>query len=413
MIALQFARGFGLPAAASAIVLLSACGGDVVVRSGDAGAGNLPPAPEVRLGGDGAGGTARGAAAWRVFGHDVAESGDNRSAAFFSPAELARLSAAKMADAARNGSDAIDVEVGLDPANLNRVNQFTYRASWRGSNESWAVDSTEANASFRHPGNDGRTRSRAAQTSVKRWDSRDGWAAARLSASPSGGDFPSARDGDLYVAVATNAGHWGSRGLDSDWLATGMWAYVPDDGAADGHRFGVFAAGGDPIGQVGRPNGWNIISGLSGTATYAGPASGVWSSVSPFTGVRNNVFFEARASLTADFDATPEDGYGHLSGRVGSFTSAGVALRGNPTMRLRQAVIGKFTQGAGRATEGATYMGFNGLGYSGVWEAGFFGGQSPSRDGGRPTSVAGTFGATTVGGGATFIGAFAAPRSGQ
>ena len=32
MIALQFARGFGLLAAASAVVALSACDGDVVVR---------------------------------------------------------------------------------------------------------------------------------------------------------------------------------------------------------------------------------------------------------------------------------------------------------------------------------------------------------------------------------------------
>lgn len=402
MIAPQIARAFGLLAASSAIAALSACGGDVVVNGG-AGAGGLPAAPEVRLGADGAGGTARGAAAWRIFGHG-AGSGYNRVDPFFAAKDLARLSPAhaEMADAARNGPDAVEFDLGL-----NSAKQFTYSASWSGStSEGWRVNSEEANASFTHVNNAGRSSQRTAETDVKRWDSGGGWAAALLTASPAGGDFPRSSDGRLQVAVTTDARDYSSIGLASDWLATGLWAWIPADGAAAGHRFGVFADGGEPIVN-------NIIAGLSGTATYAGPASGVWSSVS-LIGTRQNRFFEARATLTADFDADaddPRDGYGTLSGQVSGFTSGGQALAGNPTLTLGQAAIGKFTDGVGNATEGETSMSFDGLGYRGVWEARFFGSQSPSRDGGRPRQVAGTFGATT--GGATFLGAFAAPRSGE
>ena len=407
MIAPQIARAFGLLAASSAIAALSACGGDVVVNGG-AGAGGLPAAPEVRLGADGAGGTARGAAAWRVFGHG-AGSGYNRVDPFFAGKDLARLSPAhaEMVDAARNGPDAVDFDLGL-----NSADQFTYSASWSGStSEGWRVNSEEANASFTHVNNKGSSSQRTAETDVKRWASGGGWAAALLTASPSGGDFPRSSDGRLQVAVTTDATIYRSGGLASDWLATGLWAWVPADGAAAGHRFGVFADGGEPVGNY--CCGWNIIAGLSGTATYAGTASGVWSSVS-LIGTRQNRFFEARATLTADFDADaddPRDGYGTLSGQVSGFTSGGQALAGNPTMTLGQAAIGKFTDGAGYATEGETSMSFGGIGYRGVWEGRFFGSQSPSRDGGRPRQVAGTFGAST--GGATFLGAFAAQRSGE
>lgn len=366
----QFARGAGLLAAAAA---LSACSGDITVNSG----GALPAAPlplEERLGAD------RGA--------DRPYLVDRKF--------IAALPAAGMAEAAGGGPGPVDFTLGQNRPG-SPVRRFTYSASWTrdGGGEGWTVDSEEERATFDNlPGAGGAE----AVATVRKWTDKAGGAAGALLRA--GG---AAGGGQLWVSVTADASRDGGGELNSDWLATGLWAWTPGADAAAGHRFGVFAAGGEPAGA-------NILRSVNGTSTYSGNAAGVWSRVH-FTGVRQTALFEARATLTADFDATPENGYGHLSGQVSGFRSDEATFAGNPTLTLEQAVI-RHTAGQSGEASGATSMTFDSNAYSGAWRAEFFGNAPPADAGGRPTSVAGTFGAT-VGSGArsqTIVGAFAARR---
>lgn len=75
-----------------------------------------------------------------------------------------------------------------------------------------------------------------------------------------------AGSGTLHVGIRTNI----AAGGDTDWLAGGIWVYLPDDVSDIGDvSFGAFANGGDPFPQ-------DNIAGLTGTATYQGDAAGVY-----------------------------------------------------------------------------------------------------------------------------------------
>ena len=147
--------------------------------------------------------------------------------------------------------------------------------------------------------------------------------------------------GSLWAAVATDISGRG----DTDWLATGVWAYRPADGAGSGtgnrdwqfvhwpdsrshpgwseYRFGVFADGGDPFRA-------SDLAELTGTATYEGGASGVYGrdrkafpapSYEEHPGVIYPEWlvdvFTADATLTVDFSAKPgADGEGAVTGRI-------------------------------------------------------------------------------------------------
>ena len=141
--------------------------------------------------------------------------------------------------------------------------------------------------------------------------------------------------GNLWAAVATDISGRG----DTDWLATGVWAYRPADGAENPnrdfvywnkstshpgwseYRFGVFADGGDPFRA-------SDLAELTGTATYEGGASGVYGRartehpapedppVERYPEWRVD-FFTADATLTVDFSAKPgADGEGAATGRI-------------------------------------------------------------------------------------------------
>ena len=221
--------------------------------------------------------------------------------------------------------------------------------------------------------------------------------------------------GSLWAAVTTDISGAG----DTDWLATGMWAYAPADGDADKYRFGVFADGGEPFDHSGGGLDSNPEA-LTGVATYAGGASGVYTR--SVDGARRNDFFEADVTLSADFSADPVgSGAGSISGSIRGFEVAGAAISGNPVLTLNAAELG--AQGStGGSSKGTTSMNFDGNAWAGKWGSQFFG----KDDAEIPLSVAGTFGAAAgarVAGGdgrggldstvaaQAFVGAFGAYRT--
>ena len=116
------------------------------------------------------------------------------------------------------------------------------------------------------------------------------------------------RAGDLWVHVFTDFND--DDVAATNYLAGGIWVYVPDEPDAAGdqargeYEFGAFATGGDPFGDG--------IAALTGDATYEGNAAGVYSR----SGGRRNEFFGADVTLTARFDDQ------EIDGRVDNFVDA-------------------------------------------------------------------------------------------
>ena len=189
-------------------------------------------------------------------------------------------------------------------------------------------------------------------------------------------------EGSLLAIVTTDVANAG----DTDWLATGMWAYTPADGAARAHLFGVFADGGEPFDHSGGGLDSNPEA-LTGVATFAGDASGVYTRL--VDGARRIDFFEAGVALSADFSADPVgSASGLTSGSVSGFEIAGAAIAGNPVLTLGEAELGAQGSTAGSGS-GRTSMSFGGNTWAGQWGSQFFGKDAAE----IPLSVAGTFGA--------------------
>ena len=182
---------------------------------------------------------------------------------------------------------------------------------------------------------------------------------------------------------------------DADYLAGGIWVRVPADATsvAD-YEFGAFVDGNDPFTQ-------DNLAGLTGTATYSGEATAVYSVVS--TG--RNYFPDATASLTANFG----DGaaLGTIEGRIHDFTGDGPASDSydGVVVDLGSAAIGDADSGffTGDVTTTGTDSPF-----TGKWGGQFYGNGAAATD--PPGSVAGTFGAATADGGESFVGVFGADR---
>ena len=214
--------------------------------------------------------------------------------------------------------------------------------------------------------------SEAEGANVRKWSS-DGGKGAVFRRDDSGGS--------LWAVVTTDVSGAG----DTDWLATGMWAWTPANGAAEDYWFGVFADGGEPV----QDRFYNYKgSDLTGVATYAGSASGVYTR--PVDGAARNDFFEADVTLTADFSARKRYSYaGEVSGSVSGFEIAGAAIAGAPVLTL-EGWINVSGGGASPGTvRGKTSMSFGGNEWTGRWGSQFFGRDD---DGGAPSSIAGTFG---------------------
>ena len=254
--------------------------------------------------------------------------------------------------------------------------------------------------------------SEAAGTNVQRWNSGN----------RKGALFRRETDaGNLWAAVSTDISGPG----DTDWLATGVWAYAPAGGPAGprilegdddsrGYRFGVFADGGEAFRDYGEAYG--ALAALTGTATYEGDASGVYSRRTGATeATRRNDLFSADATLTIDFSEMPKyyDVEGTATGRIHNIAIDGTPIAGNPEIPLRKTPIGRSYISGRRAGS----MTFDGASWDIQWGAAFFGDPAPGATGADrlPSSIAGTFGAQKgvwwrVDGDA-FIGAFGAHRT--
>ena len=189
-----------------------------------------------------------------------------------------------------------------------------------------------------------------------------------------------------------------------NYLSFGNWLFVPEDVTdLDAYDFGVFASGDDPF-MV------DNLQGLSGTADYAGEASGTYAdapeaTISPFN---------AKVELTADF-GTDQD-FGTIEGRVYEFE-----IDGGATSSLRELGLYVATWREGGTTnifqsweggppfpggwiDGNSYAETDGARWVGSWGGKFFGNGSAETD--HPAAFGGTFGATD--GDHTFAGSFGA-----
>ncbi len=192
--------------------------------------------------------------------------------------------------------------------------------------------------------------------------------------------------GDLWVDVYTD--YEGTN--DTDYLAGGIWVFVPDTATslAD-YEFGAFVDGNDPFTST-------AIMPLTGTATYEGDATGVYSDQT----VGRNYFFDALASLTANFGTN--SGLGTIDGRIHTFEEGGEPVEGNPVLTLGTANITNTNHGFFNSS---TTMTFDGDDYTGKWGGQFY---SNGESDGKPGSVAGTFGGATADDNYSFLGVFGA-----
>ena len=230
---------------------------------------------------------------------------------------------------------------------------------------------------FRLPLNVWALDSEAEGANVRKWSS-DGGKGAVFRRDDSGGS--------LWAVVTTDVSGPG----DTDWLATGMWAWTPANSVAGDYWFGVFADGGDRIESGFYSNESYGVIGFTGMATYAGGASGVYTR--PVDGAQRNDFFEADVTLTADFSAKKSDWHaGEVSGSVSGFEIAGAAIVGAPVLTLEGSIVESVGNGGGGGgmVKGQTSMSFGGNEWTGLWGSQFYG----RDDGGAPSSIAGTFGA--------------------
>ena len=188
--------------------------------------------------------------------------------------------------------------------------------------------------------------------------------------------------GDLWVHVQTDFG--AQDVTDTDYIAGGIWVFIPEDEEADEATYGVFVDGASeyPVAHVGQ---------LTGESMYDGTAAGV------YTDGRRNHSFEGTVALTADFD-TP-DPAGSIEGEI-----AGEVKGETFTLELQTAEL---TDGMNHFT-GVTHVQFDGENYDGTWGGRFFNDTDDQVQDDHPGAAAGTFGATDSDDDKGFIGIFAA-----
>ena len=180
--------------------------------------------------------------------------------------------------------------------------------------------------------------------------------------------------------------------LDTDYLSGGVWLLVPDDAtsAAD-YVFGAFADGSDPFTQ-------SNLTGVQGTATYEGEATGVYSQTE--TGSTTIGYFDGDVELMADFGGMND--LGTISGSITDFVVDGTSEVG--TLNLGSANIGSQDSGF---FKGSVTGSDDERSYAGHWGGQFFGNGETD---GKPGSVAGTFGGSSTDDSVNFVGAFGAHK---
>ncbi len=183
---------------------------------------------------------------------------------------------------------------------------------------------------------------------------------------------------------------------DTDHLVWGAWVELPENASVHEEVLhGAFSSGPDTFVQADLPP-------LVGTARYQGNASGMY--FEPNQQSLAGFSFEARVTLEASFGDIGS--LGTISGSVDSFrvqTDVEGTRRSQPGMMvsLERAAIGGANSGFFNGTTTGTFR--DGTPLSGRWGGRFYGN---AESGGRPGSVAGTFGVANDDRG--LIGAFGA-----
>ena len=205
------------------------------------------------------------------------------------------------------------------------------------------------------------------------------------------GAFTLADDAPAWTFTPTSGGT--QTVPDTDYLAGGVWLFVPDTASStDDYVFGAFADGSDPFRQE------NIMA-LTGDATYMGGATGKYSQKDGSSTTIGS--FDGDVSLTASFGAA--DSLGTISGSITDFELDGEATAGSLT--LGETAIGSansgFFKGGVIGSDGSRT-------YAGKWGGQFYGNGEASTD--HPGSVAGTFGAQSTDEAMNYIGFFGAVK---
>ena len=178
--------------------------------------------------------------------------------------------------------------------------------------------------------------------------------------------------GEVYVGLLTE-----NIGDDADYLAYGLWVYVPDSGDP---QIGVFM---DSNNEARFPQA--NIAGLQGDPTYTGSAGGIYTDLLDGEGEVSS--FNGIVVLTAAFG--DENGLGTITGAISDLRDIHDEVYDESTIALRMADIGNlpggFFEGATSSTvtiDGAPVT------FDGAWGGQFFGDAADS----HPANVAGTFG---------------------
>ena len=180
---------------------------------------------------------------------------------------------------------------------------------------------------------------------------------------------------------------------DADYLAGGVWLIVPDDAtSASDYVFGAFADGSDPFLQ-------NNLMAVTGTATYEGDATGVYSGTEADSTTIG--YFDGGVELIADFGGGND--LGTISGSITNFEVDGEDTDGR--LDLGTANIGSANSGFFR---GLISGSDDERSYTGHWGGQFFGNGETD---GKPGSVAGTFGGHSTDDAINFVGAFGAHKN--
>lgn len=184
--------------------------------------------------------------------------------------------------------------------------------------------------------------------------------------------------------------------MDADYLVWGTWVEVPENASLHEEVVhGVFSSGSDRFMQ-------GDLLPLTGNARYHGDASGMY--FEPVEQPLGGYSFEARVTLEADFgDGTA---LGTISGSIDNFrfqidVDGTRQSRPGTRVTLERTAIGGANSGFFEGT--TTGISHDGIPLSGRWGGRFYGNAEP---GGKPGSVAGTFGSVNDDRG--LIGAFGA-----
>jgi len=196
---------------------------------------------------------------------------------------------------------------------------------------------------------------------------------------------------------------------DDDYLAWGVWLTVPDGTAdTDVAAAGAFASGNDAF---------QVRAELTGSATYNGVASGLYSAGGMVE------YFDADVSLTANFggtegaDSTPATGnadendgllIGAVTGSVSGIRAGGMDVDGSLTLRRAPVIAGAEDGDSTTGFDGAVRGTLAGRALTGNWGGQFYGPNDAAADSMAarteyPTTAAGTFAANSGGTGTDMI----------